>query len=67
MVLPKLVGTDVTIRIRIRIAYVQNYASVVQPTFQHILGCCCLFGGPAASHVVNGYYTWLKLSNIREP
>eukprot|EP00957_Ditylum_brightwellii_P170867 13005139-Ditylum_brightwellii.AAC.1 len=43
---------DVTIRIRICIAYVQNYASVVRPTFWHILGCCCLFRGPAASHVV---------------
>eukprot|EP00957_Ditylum_brightwellii_P065459 4966078-Ditylum_brightwellii.AAC.1 len=44
--------SDVTIRIRIRIAYVQNYALVVRPTFQRILECCCLFGGPAASHVV---------------
>eukprot|EP00957_Ditylum_brightwellii_P170731 12995313-Ditylum_brightwellii.AAC.1 len=44
--------SDVTIGIRIRIMYVQNYALVLQLMFQCILGCHCLFRGPAASHVV---------------
>eukprot|EP00957_Ditylum_brightwellii_P181927 13860362-Ditylum_brightwellii.AAC.1 len=44
--------SDVTIGIWIHISYVRNYVSVVRPMFRHILGCCCLFGGPAASHVV---------------
>eukprot|EP00957_Ditylum_brightwellii_P070902 5388322-Ditylum_brightwellii.AAC.1 len=61
--------SDVTIRIQICIMYVQNYTSVIRPTFQCILGCCCPFGGPAASHVVHvmfpivscsaGYNTWI--------
>eukprot|EP00957_Ditylum_brightwellii_P158773 12085317-Ditylum_brightwellii.AAC.1 len=60
---------DVTIGIPIRIAYVRNYVSAVRPMFQHILGCCCLFGGPAASCVVHvtfpivscsaGYDVWI--------
>eukprot|EP00957_Ditylum_brightwellii_P002384 182915-Ditylum_brightwellii.AAC.1 len=44
--------SDVTIGIQISIAYVQNYASVVRPMFRRILGCCCLFGEPAASCIV---------------
>eukprot|EP00957_Ditylum_brightwellii_P035350 2681287-Ditylum_brightwellii.AAC.1 len=48
-------GTDVTIRIQIRITYVLNYTLVVQPMFEHILGCRCLFGGPAASHKVRAH------------
>eukprot|EP00957_Ditylum_brightwellii_P144901 11036674-Ditylum_brightwellii.AAC.1 len=60
--------SDVTIGIRIRFAYVRNYALVVQLMFLHILGCCCLFGEPAASRVVRvvliiscsaGYDTWI--------
>eukprot|EP00957_Ditylum_brightwellii_P024705 1866533-Ditylum_brightwellii.AAC.1 len=45
--------SDVTIKIQIHIVYVQNYTSVVRPTFQRILRYCCLFGGPAVSHVVH--------------
>eukprot|EP00957_Ditylum_brightwellii_P160342 12205533-Ditylum_brightwellii.AAC.1 len=45
--------SDVTIGIRIRIAYMRNYASVVRLTFQRVLGCHCLFGEPAASRVVH--------------
>eukprot|EP00957_Ditylum_brightwellii_P043594 3304418-Ditylum_brightwellii.AAC.2 len=61
--------SDVTIGIQIRIVYIQNYASVVQPTFQRILGCRCPFGGPAALRIVRvtfpiisysiGYDTWI--------
>eukprot|EP00957_Ditylum_brightwellii_P028977 2188839-Ditylum_brightwellii.AAC.1 len=56
--------SDVTIGIQIHITYVRNYASVVQPTFQCISGCCCLFGGPAASHVVHVMFPIVSCSAV---